>query len=480
MIQAFAPRLPRGCSWVMLVILGLSCLEPTAWGQSDPQPAPVAAPVAKPDDEARTAKKLQRFMDPNAKKTLSIFDPLFYRGKEFKTEGAGNDRSKMLNIASGAENEDPAFIREYVNYFTAQLSSRDNINALLGLPANLSPTAPAARGMERAVDALTRPLIDARANRKTTFLANYSKALFDSALPKLMTNNYFSRINAAIVLGMAGGKTPPALDFYANQLKTADQVIWVKMWAARGYTNASENGRRPIEFGKAINGAEALVEFLNSDPKLPYFVQFRALEALGALRVGVVRNASTNLDAASVIAGYLADPSAHPETRAYAAWALGMVKVPPQVTPYNLSLAGNEIGELAADLGQLIVAEYDAHAERFAQEQDDANSLTALLLFQVVPAVIGEEGMPDSGLLKANHPDAAAAKPFLTKLDDKVRGLTREAYELLRIDTANQKNKRNSLEARVTELRAFLNTNQPTDRHLVPNGPLFAAGPNGL
>ena len=478
MIQAFAPRLPRGCSWVMLVISGL-VLPTSALRAQDASPAePVAKPVplVKPGDPGFS--KVEKFIDPKAKETLAIFKPMT-ANRSMRTKGAGNDLSRMQSMAARAENEDSSFIRAYIDYFASELTKRDNINALFGQPPNLPPTSPAARGLETAVDALTRPINDANAqqNPNTNFLNNYTRALFDSILPKLMDNNYFTRIDAAIVLGMAGGTTPNALDFYASQLKLPDQIMWVKMWAARGYTNAAKSGRRSLEFSKAIAGADALVTFLNSDPDLPFFIKFRSLEALGSIRVCNASRAGMNLDVASVVAGFLADPQARPETRAYAAWSLGMLKVPPQITPFNFMLAGSEVGYLTVDLGTRIIAEFDANAANFDRAKDDAAELTSLLMFQVIPAIGGEEGVTESGLLKGNHPDLSAAKPFLSKLDEKIRDVTREAYDLLRKEAANQKSKRDDLAAKVADLKTFLEANKPRDRRLVPGGPLFAGQP---
>ena len=483
MIQAFAPRLPRGCSWVMLVIAGMAVSAATSSGQQPAPAAPKADPAAKPaptaaaavaPDEAGVGTKVEKFTDPNAKRTLAIFDPIVYRGAPIRVAGERNDLTRLQNMASRVENEDPAFIKRYIEYFAAELSKRDNINALMGQPPNLPPNNPAARGLERAVDALTRPIIDARANNNTTFLTNYTRALFESPLPKLLENNYFARINAMIVLGMAGGTSPVALDFYAGQLRIPDQVFGVKVWAARGYTNAAQLGRKALEFSKAVDGAQALTDFLSSDPKMPFFVQYRVLEALGSIRVASGGRVGQKLDVASVVAGFVADPKARPQTRAYAAWSLGMIRVAPQVAPYNFTLAGNEVGDLAVSLGSKIVAEFDADPANFIRKQDDAAGLTALLMFQVIPAVGGEDGLADSGLLRSNHPDAIAAKPFLTKLDEKIRAVTREAYDLLREAAVNQKAKRNSLEAKLTELKSLLAANQPKDRRLVPGGPLFA------
>ena len=181
-------------------------------------------------------------------------------------------------MAGRLQNEDPQLIKNYIENFAAELTKRDNINALISPPANLNPNSEQARGLERAVDALTRPILDARFNKNTTFLNNYTRALFDSSLPKLMNGNYLTRINAMIVLGMAGGTTNNALDFYASQLKTADQLIWVRMWAANGYTNATQSGRINIDALRANNAADALVAFLNPIPNSSSSLSFEPLK----------------------------------------------------------------------------------------------------------------------------------------------------------------------------------------------------------
>lgn len=478
MIRALTPRLAGGFSWAPAAVLGLH-LGGYAHAQEGRPAAPKAdtpAAAAKADDSPEPAgpgSKVERFVDPKAKPALEIFKPQNYTGPQLRTSGPGNVATRLQNMAARLENEDPALIKNYIDFYAAELTKRDNINALINPPASMKPDSPQARGLEKAVDALTRPIIDARANDNTTFLTNYARALFDSQLPKLMNDNYLTRIDAMIVLGMAGGTSSNALEFYAAQLKNPDQVIWVKMWAANGYTNAAKSGRANLDATRALYGADAVVTFLNSDPKLPYFAQFRALEALGSIRVATINRPELNLDVASVIAGYLVDPAARLSTRSWAAWALGMLRVPSQISAYNYALAGYEVGDLAADLGAKIVAEYDEHAATFDRDKDRATSLTANLMFQVVPAVAGEEAISDSGLLRSNHPNAANAKSFLGKLDEKIKALSREAYELIRAGGTSQKGKRDDLNAKVADLRTFLDQNQPKDRHLVPTGPVL-------
>ena len=371
-----------------------------------------------------------------------------------------------------------------MDYYTAELTKKDNILAVMPpkrddpkvVVPTLSTNPKVARGMEQAMNALTRPIIDARSRdiNNPAFLNTYTRSLFESALPKQLDNNYLTRIDAMIVLGMAGGTTGPALDLYNRVLKDDNQLIWVKMWAAHGLTNAAQSGRNSLDTSKAQLAADALVTFLKSDPSLPYFARLRALEALGSIRIASVNRPDVKLDAASTIAGYLDNPTDRVETRAWAAWALGMLRVPPQITPYNFALVGSDVGRLAVDLGIKIIAEYDAHADDFDdQTSTQAASLTSLLMFQVSVALAGEEGIIDSGLLRSQHPSLGTAKPTLSKIDERVKAVSREAYELLRAGGVAQRDRRNALESRVADLKSFLDQNKPKDRRLVPDGPVL-------
>jgi hypothetical protein len=488
MIQSLAPRMPRGFSWAWIAIVAIAWTPSSLPAQTPPAPSGDAKPrpeddkpVPKddkpatkdePDDEAPVAEV---FLDPNAKRTLAIFSPLVYKGPAIKVGNPPDDRSKVQRMASKEVNLDVDFLKRYVEFFAVELSRRDYLNALLNPPPGQKVNAPESRGLEQAVDALTKPIIDARAQQPMNrdFLNVYTRILFESPLPKLLENNYLTRIDAMIVLGMVGGTTSPALDLYISQLKKPDQVIWVKLWAARGLSNAAQNGAVDLDASKANQGAEALLVFLDSDPKLPWPAQLRALEALGSLRVATANLPKGKIDVASVAMRYLVDSGARPEVRAWAAWALGMLKIPSGLSPFNFALIGHEIGELTADIGDQIVKDFDNDPANFDREKDLAQHLTGLLLFQVYPALIGQEGVRDSGLLHMPHPNAGTARPFLAKIDDKVKAVTRECYELLRAGGAGNKAKRNDLDGKLADLKGFLVQSLPKDRHLVPGGPEF-------
>jgi hypothetical protein len=154
-----------------------------------------------------------------------------------------------------------------------------------------------------------------------------------------------------------------------------------------------------------------------------------------------------------------------------------MLKVPPALNKFNYTLEAYQLGSLAAELGDKIVAEYDQHKADFAKKSDRARYLTALLLYQVYPALAGEEEIPGSGLLKSSHPAALAAKPFFTGLDAQLKDVGRSALELVNSGGAQQKKARDELAKQVSELRSFLKTNQPSDADLFPGAPKIALNP---
>ncbi len=487
MIQALAPRMPRGFSWVCLAIVAIAWAPSMTRAQTPDKPPGTDKPATDPAKAAEKSDKdkakdepieerptTEVFTDPNAKKTLTIFSPMNYAGPAIKVGNPPDDRSRVQSMATGIVNTDPEFLKRYVEYFATELTRRDYLNALLNPPANAKPTDPAARGLERAVDALTKPILDARATNKSEFLTAYTRILFESSLPKILENNYLSRIDAMIVLGMAGGTSSQALDVYVKELKKPDQVIWVKLWAARGLSNAAQNGKVDLDALRSIQAAEALVGFLEGNPKLPWPAQMRVLEALGSIRISMANLPRGKLDVASVVMKVLADPDSNFEVRSWAAWALGMMKVSPTVAPFNFGLIGEEVGQLAVEIGDQIVKEFDVNQANFERQKIQAEHLTSILLFQVYPAIIGEDGARDSGLIHSPHPNFGTSKIYLTKLDGLVKGIARGSYELIRAGGAAAKDRRNELDAKLAELKKFLAQGGPKDRRLVPGGPEFA------
>ncbi len=87
-------------------------------------------------------------------------------------------------------------------------------------------------------------------------------------MPKLLDNNYFTRIDAMIVLGMAGGTTNTALWISTpRSSRFPIRSSGSRCGPPKGYTYAAQSGRVNVDTLRALIGAAALVEFLNSDPE---------------------------------------------------------------------------------------------------------------------------------------------------------------------------------------------------------------------
>ena len=196
MIQALAPRMPRGISWVWLAIVAVTLWPGASLAQTPPAPKADEKRPAENDDKpvpkpepAEEEPAAEVFMDPNAKRTLAIFSPMNYNGPQINLANAGGDRTRVLNMVSGAENIAPDFLKRYIEFFAIELTKRDNINALLNLPPPLAggkAPEPKLRNLELAVNALTKPIIDARHNNNQEFLSLYTRFLFESSLPKIL------------------------------------------------------------------------------------------------------------------------------------------------------------------------------------------------------------------------------------------------------------------------------------------------------
>ena len=140
-----------------------------------------------------------------------------------------------------------------------------------------------------------------------------------------------------------------------------------------------------------------MADFLEQEKDLPWPVQYRALEALGALRqASTTRPAKGQPEMATTAMRFLADPEARPEVRAEAGLGPGHdAGQRGRSASYNFPLIAYNIGELAADARR-------ADQRRLRREPDPGRVLTGLLVTQVYQAFERRRtGVRDSGLLKA-------------------------------------------------------------------------------
>jgi hypothetical protein len=425
--------------------------------KADEQP-----PAGPPPDPSQTQKVLpvEVFKDPNAEAILNVknFRPIGNRLPMPGDVGAVQGMAGNPNAAV-----DPTVIRRMVDGMVAQLTDTKNIQALIDPPPQMSMSSPTMRAIEEATANLLEPLYMARAVRNARFLTEYNRILLRSLQP-LLKHHLVPRVQAMIVLGSSGN--PEALKLFLDEIRNPQQTLWVKLWAIRGITNIKLNPSARLSAAQEIDAARVVAEQLDVKVKdMPWPLQLRALEALSSLRQGYIPAAPKNAEMAAAAMQILADPKARTEVRAEAARALGMMQITTAVPGYNFPLVAYAAAQLAARVGDQIVASYSADKGK-PLNATKAEYLTGLLVGPVYQAFEGQPGVRESGLLHAN---AAATHSDIQKIADQIKPVAKAALELVRAPTGQLKARRTDLVARVDVLKEFLAKNVPANRHLVPD-----------
>ncbi len=496
MIKALAPRMSQGCSWVwlLLVVAAFAFAPVPARAQRQPR-AKTAEPAVKKAAEAEAEKEKEApaddakkpdadaaekpgekaaekvdggipaaggtyevFRDERAENALKIFKSVGKRAPE-------TDVRAVRNMASNQAPTDRDVIHRFVEGMAFQLTDKTNLNALIDQEHKPKPDA------AKAVGAASTALLDALQSGKFAandgFLKVYNKELL-ATLPKLLDNNLISRIQAMIVLAQVESKE--IVPICVAQLKDANQTLWVKLWATRGLTNLAGGGRR-IDSGGAIldandafSAGKAIADYLEKEKEAPWFVQMRAVEALGALRNAALPASMQKADMAVAAMKCLADPDARLEVRAWAGWALGMMQVNPAIAKYNFPLVAFDLGTVAVQIGERVNA-------NFKTNPTEAEYLTGLLVTPLFQAFNGIEGVRESGLL--HSPAASANQNFIRQVSDLESSIAKTAVELIRVPTGMRPEKQKDLSNRIASLKALLDKNKPKDFKLVPSGPEF-------
>jgi hypothetical protein len=434
-----------------------------------------AAPKEEPtDEESKTARKsgtVEVFKDPRAEAALEVF-----KSVPGLRPVRDVDIRAVKQMAAGQQAVDRDIIKRFVDGMAYDLVDKTNINGLIDPPpaALKNPNARALHAIKEASDNLLDPLNSARLAKNTSFVTEYTRALLET-MPKLLDNNLVARIEAMIVLGQTG--SPDAVDIFTRELKRKDQTVWVKLWALRGLYNVVDGGPRVdavLGADRAIAAGKAVVDFLGAEETLPWPVQMRAMEAIGAMRQAAVPSRMQKADMATAAMKYLADPKAPPDVRAAAAWALGMARVNSAISKYNFSLVAYDIGRLAAELGDKISAS-------FAENSVLAERWTGLLVSQIYQAFNGMDGARESGLLHSTHPDLGPNASRIKQIADLESAVAKAAVEMIRAPGGQAKarggadklKEQTVLNQRVAALKAFLDKNPPKEFTLVPGGPEF-------
>jgi hypothetical protein len=472
MIQAFAPRQSGGFSRVLLsiVVVGVLALpvrsQPTTKKEAAPAGAAgaggAAAPAAGQNPPAENAEPLapplETYRDSRAEKCLQNTFPVL--GKP--------GRPAIVNqVKAMSGNQAPVerqTIEQFVDLCINDLTHHAHIKAVIDPDAGVPPGAGAHFAIQQATDNLLEPILSARAVNNSGFLSMYDQILLQK-LPPLLDNHLLARISAMIVLSQTA--VPEAVEIFIKQLGNPDQTVWVALWAARGLTNIQQVTRYNLDAPRAIRAAKAVADFLEREKDLPWPVQYRALEALGSLRLANTPQMTRGQpEMAGTATQFLTAPDGRLEVRAEAGWALGMMVVPAGINQYNFTMLAYTVGEVAATLGERV-------KEVYPKNVTQAEQWTALLVTQILQTFDGIDTARDSGLLKSPHPAANAARPFMKQVSDKARPLAASAVRLVREPAGRSAANLKDLDAKLADLKSMLDKNRPPNTWLVPGGPNF-------
>jgi len=481
MIKALSPRMPRGCSWVWpsVVVLGMLIWLPAlAWSQesakkaesakeaeksagasetkdeaTSKQEAPETGEASEADAEAQAQAKvssIEIYEDPKAVEANQ---------NEFPQLNAGSFNERQVRLVEAMAKEggllDTDMVQKYVTKYTADLTNRRYIRGIIERDPELSPNSSEAKGFSQAVLNLQTPLQQARRANNTKFLKVYTDALLAQA-PKLLKNHLLARIETAILLANTG--SPDVINLLVEQINDKEQTVLVKVWAARGLMNLLQTTAGtyqdlpggPTATAKA---AHALVGFL-ADKKLHWTAQIRAIEALGCLRMPADPRAQSKIEMGTAVMEILADPKARLEVRAYAAWALAMMRASQANPKFNYKLIAYHAGEVGVELADKITTTYQSNLQL-------AKWYASRLIYQIYPAFHGVDGARESGLLRM--PSLGTNRKYVEDIANLYKPVVKAAVELFKVPNSGRPKAAKELADRASALKAFLAKNVPED-----------------
>lgn len=378
------------------------------------------------------------------------------------------DEKRFQAMAQGQPGLDPSLIAKYVAHHAAELTEHDNLQALI----NPEPSPRGARGnaakvMEEAATALLAPLLPPVTARTAPFHRAYVAALLSQA-PKLLKGHLHTRTFFMVVLSRC--RAPEAIPVLNAQLIDPDQPLMVKLLAAVGLTNITENGRRPLDANnQAIPAAQALTQFLTENPDAFWPAKCRALEALGSLRTATANVLGGVAEFTAQPFQILANPEEKPEVRAWAGWALGMINVPVQIQRFNYELIAFEIGQAAVAIGDQIL-EIPVPKAKPTQNLRIVERLSGPLL-RLLAAFVGDPDLRNSGLSQARGTSASSAQSMIRGVEQRIRALATSALAYSKAVGSQVPGARDRFADDVKELKSFLSKNMPKDNALYPGGP---------
>jgi hypothetical protein len=466
MLQSLIPGVSRVSLWVVFCV-GILCgpSTPFLYAQT-PKPAPDAPADDAPEDDgeeqmglvdtkkATTGGLEERFRDPNAAAALeNTFPELFPRA--VTTEAMNVRMEKAVNAMANGGTVDRVQVVNYLQSQAAIMTKHSNIAAVLD-PESSSK---AVNDMEAAAARLRHPLELANERSNSGFRQVYTESLL-SMSGDLLKNHLFARIWTMEALSRS--MEDSTIPLFIKQLDDADQVLSVKLLAALGLTRLTAQGTRDLGVQSA-KAAQSVANFLDRQPDTFWPVQYRMLEALGSLRTSTISPTQPKGEFAETALRFLANRNAAPATRAWAGWALGMMR--PLNPQYNFALVAYHDGLAVADIGEEILNVRSKNPQR-------ALRLTEFLIPLHQSFVGIGPRAANSGLLNAANPHLNAQKSKITAIEGLVRDVLARAVELSQAAGSQLKDREAALKASLTALRNGLKT-PPEELALIPGGETF-------
>lgn len=433
-------------------------------GQADP-----ADPAAEPTEGEKAAEAQREqsvlednvFVDPRATEAMAnSFEELFARDR-FPLNPA------LTRMARGEIRVDSTAIERHIRAAVRDLTDHDNIEAVL----NREGTGDARRiqTFEEAGLALIQPLSVPVDQRRSDFTREYGSRLLQVG-PELLKNHLLARTE--YVLALSRLADPAALDLLSGVVGDPNQPVILKQLAAQGIAAIAQAAGRGLPVAQSAAAAEALDAFIQRDEEHFWPAKVRALEALGRLRtISTIQRRDEALMAQTAL-HVLASPKYRPEIRAWAGWTLGMLDVPPGYPQVNYSLIAYHLGKLAAELGdgvlaaQEVVTDEDGGEETVPQ-QLRINYLTALMVYQVYYALIGDPTVRDSGILGGAR-TLGEHDQYVRRMQEAIRRLATGCVEYSRAVGGRIGPARDEVVAALEALRTLLQQSPPASDLVVP------------
>lgn len=454
---------------MLLIATGLlgSGTEPAfAWqdqeqgDESDDQGEPANDELSPEELDQQDVLSDSIYVDPAATAAMrGSYDQLFANA----LIPPNTDRT-IVQMARGTGRLDSGLIDQYIKASARQLTNRDNIAAVQSVG---SPQA-RVQAIQDAGRNLMAPYLVPVGERDRRFFQEFNRRLLAVA-PDLLRNHLYARVQVMQSLSRMGDLE--ALDLLIAQMVDPEQPLIVKQLSAEGLRRIAIETGDTLSTADREKAADALVAFLNDNQDAYWLCQARALQALGTIRqIYRVQNREQAIFADEVMA-ILSSRDLRPESRAWAAWALGMLEVPPAYPQLNFSLAAHEIGLLAVEIGERIVELSDPR-DLSSYNPERVKYLTGLIASPIYSSFDGSSELSGASGLR-NVRGLGPHQQDVTRISQIVRQLAIASVELTRARGSLISTTRDRVIASLNELRTFLSENEPEERSFIPGGRQF-------